>query len=154
MKLENYRHEIGDYENMRNDTREFSYDEEDEFGPSRWYLISPLCGDPRMQSPIDINLHNVEIGNIFEPLEIDGLDQLPASITAMNNGHSLVLRFTYDDEFKVTARKGPLEDRSYTIDSIHWHWGENDFGGSEHKLNGRQFSAEGHVILYGSEFGL
>lgn len=146
---------MGDFDAVmsNNDTRlEYSYDDEDEFGPSRWYLISSSCGSARMQSPIDIKLEHVTVGNIFEPLQIDGLDQLPASIMAMNNGHSLVLRFTFEDDFKVSMRNGPLEDRTYFVDSVHFHWGENFFG-SEHSINGQQFSAEGHVVMYNSQYG-
>lgn len=145
-------------ETDQNDTRaleqEFSYDEKDELGPSRWYLLSSACGNEKKQSPIDIRLGNVMVGNIFDPVQIEGLNKLPASITAMNNGHSLVIRFTYEDDFKVQLRNGPLEDRTYVVDNIHWHWGENDFSGSEHRINGKQFSAEGHVVTYNAEYGL
>lgn len=132
---------------------EWSYTESESYGPSNWYKISAGCGGTR-QSPIDINLFGLQIGNISEPLQIDGANQIPESITVSNNGHSFVVKFNYANGYQARLRKGPLgRDTYYLIDSVHWHWGEFDFAGSEHRVNGLQFSAETHIVSYNSKYG-
>lgn len=146
--------------------QEYSYDDNSDFGDPApidnnlpgnegWNQFNSMCRLGQRQSPIDINLIDVKMGNIFEPLQIEGLDQLPSSITAINNGHSLVIRFIFADDFQVRLTSGPLgKIHSYIVDSVHWHWGENDFSGSEHTISGKRFSAEGHIVSYNSAYSM
>lgn len=132
---------------------EFSYYESDATGPSKWSTLtnSAACGGTR-QSPIDLNFFNSYIASFTDPLQIDGASQVPTSISVSNNGHSLVLKFNYANNFQIRFRKGPLGNDVYLVDSMHWHWGDTDFAGSEHTFNGLHFSAEGHIISYNSKY--
>lgn len=140
--------------NVTDVRQEFSYDDENDFGPQNWFKLSSICGHGRRQSPIDLSFLDVKVGNIFEPVQIKGLNQIPSSIMASNNGHSFVIKFAYADDFQVHFTKGPLGKEVFFLDSIHWHWGHNDFSGSEHRINGKQFSAEGHVVLFNSAYSM
>lgn len=106
------------------------------------------------QSPIDINILNVQIRDVAAPLRIDGANQIPTSITVSNNGHAFVIKFNYVSNFKVRFRLGPLGADIYNVDSMHWHWGDREFYGSEHRVNGLQYSAEAHVVAYNIKYGL
>lgn len=41
---------------------------------------------------------------------------------------------------------------SFIIDSLHFHWGQDDENGSEHKLFGRNTAAEAHIVAYNSKY--
>jgi carbonic anhydrase len=41
----------------------------------------------------------------------------------------------------------------YDLHQVHFHWGGNDFEGSEHRINGRQYPLEVHVQLCHCESG-
>lgn len=49
---------------------------------------------------------------------------------------------------------GPLPaGKRYTMAQLHFHWGENDVTGSEHKVDGQQFPLEMHQVHYNRDFG-
>lgn len=129
---------------------EFSYNEKDRYGPSRWKDINATCGGD-MQSPIKIDTNNVEIRENAEPLVIEGVDLVPQSMKVENNGHSLKLSFKYQDDQKINLTGGPLKN-PFILDNIHFHWGNNT-NGSEHVINDVQYAAELHMVTYSSLFG-
>lgn len=146
---------VDDYTRFQQESigdEEFSYENTDEFSPPNWHLLNETCAGQR-QSPININLFEVQPGNVNTPLEIEGAKQIPVSITASNNGHSMVLNFNYENNFKVKFTRGPLERATYHVGSVHWHWGDYGFGGSEHTINGLKYSAEAHFVSYNSKYG-
>lgn len=128
----------------------FTYDENDIYGPHNWGLINKNC-DGDSQSPVNLTKVATKLVDIREPLIIDGLNKIPASLTAFNNGHSAGIKFNFiDDPIRVLG--GPLSV-PYILNNIHWHWGRNDREGSEHVLNSRRYSAEVHFVLYNSIYG-
>lgn len=129
---------------------EFSYNEKDRYGPSRWKDINATCGGD-MQSPIKIDTNNVEVRENAEPLVIEGVDLVPQSMKVENNGHSLKLTFKYQDNQKINLTGGPLKN-PFILDNIHFHWGNNT-NGSEHVINDIQYAAELHMVTYSSLFG-
>ena len=43
---------------------------------------------------------------------------------------------------------GPIKDLTYSLLSFHAHWGRNDDEGSEHLIDGKQYSAEVVVVNF------
>lgn len=133
------------------ETPVFSYDENDEYGPSNWYKINRQCSG-KFQSPIALRSRNTSVNGSSPPLTIGGIDANPISIKIKNNGHSMKISFNYPNNRRVRILGGPLQHPFY-LDSFHWHWGKSDRDGSEHSLNFKRFSAEMHLIAYSSNYG-
>lgn len=129
----------------------FSYDENDEYGPSKWHKINQQCNG-LFQSPIDLNVKNASINRNQAPLQIEGMDAIPISIKVENNGHSMKLSFNYANNKKVRFIGGPLQT-PHILDSVHWHWGQSDRAGSEHTFNSKRYSAEMHLVTFNSNYG-
>ncbi|XP_054152441.1 putative carbonic anhydrase 5 [Oppia nitens] len=51
----------------------------------------------------------------------------------------------------ITGRA--VDYKKYILDSFHFHWGNNDFNGSEHSINGVFRSAEVHLVHYNELYG-
>jgi carbonic anhydrase len=129
----------------------FSYDEQDEYGPSNWYKINQQCNG-NFQSPIAIDIFNTS-GVKFSPkLTLEGIDIVPSSIEVMNNGHSMKIKFDFPDNQQVRVSGGPLSNH-YILDNAHWHWGKTDKSGSEHVLRARRFASEMHLVFFNSQYG-
>ncbi len=56
-----------------------------------------------------------------------------------NNGHTFVISGSSKKGF-VTG--GPLKEHRYQFLQFHMHWGQSNDHGSEHLINGKQYSAE------------
>ena len=46
---------------------------------------------------------------------------------------------------KPFHRGGPLKS-NYTFHQLHFHWGEDNEKGSEHRINGKSFPMEMHIV--------
>ena len=117
---------------------EFNYDEQDAWDD----LPSSQCGGTS-QSPIDVITDNLEEGDeigltnlVFSYLE-DGLYG-----TFVNNGHSL--QFTPDTA--DASRTVQTFRGTYELLQFHFHWGANNAQGSEHMVDGFQYSGELHFV--------
>jgi carbonic anhydrase len=128
----------------------FTYDENDIYGPHNWGSINKNC-DGDSQSPVNLTKVSTKSVDIREKLIIDGLNKVPASLTAFNNGHSAGIKFNFTDG-PIRVLGGPFSV-PYILNNVHWHWGRNDREGSEHVLNSRRYSAEVHFVLYNSIYG-
>jgi carbonic anhydrase len=94
----------------------FSYEKDDEFGPSHWGRINIACVGLR-QSPIDIKTNSVVISTSTGPsLTITKFDEVPQSSLIKNNGHSLVVKLNYADGNNAKFSGGPLGNDTYIID--------------------------------------
>lgn len=47
---------------------------------------------------------------------------------------------------------GPLGDKVYVFEQLHFHWGETDNEGSETLINGKSYSMEMHAVFYNAEY--
>eukprot|EP00118_Oscarella_pearsei_P007440 m.36524 g.36524 ORF g.36524 m.36524 type:complete len:292 (+) comp32261_c0_seq6:75-950(+) len=116
-----------------------------ELGPSQWHKHYPAAGGQR-QSPIDIkftearrsdrllaNALRVNFGSV------DGL-------SCINTGASVLLKVP-DEATDNVVGGGPLLE-NYKLAQFHFHWGPGNEGGSEHLLDGQQFSAECHFVAW------
>lgn len=135
----------------RVNTPGYSYLPEDPNGPQNWKNLYPTCGG-RQQSPIDVITKTAKKSG-SSSFHIKGYSELPQSITSYNTGGSFGIQLNFNTSTEVYFEGGPL-DSKYTVDSIHWHWGnENANTGSEHAINGKKGAAEAHIVAYNSKYG-
>lgn len=128
---------------------DFTYDDDDEFGPSNWDLISENCGG-RQQSPINlISYFSVKV--LSDPFTIGGFSDVPDAVTITNDGHSVMIKWASSGT--PANFSGGVLNGTFIIDSAHFHWGEDDDFGSEHLLNSRRYSLEVHVKSFNSKYG-
>lgn len=134
------------------DHHSFTYHDDDSLGPGHWDLISSNC-DGSLQSPIDIQTENVERVS-KPPLIITGFSTVPDLVTLSNNGHSVVVNWSPSNGLPATFSGGVLpEDNKFIVDGAHFHWGPTDCSGSEHLIDGKQYSLEMHIVSFNSKYG-
>ena len=104
---------------------------------NEWSNIPGSFSNGSKQSPIDIT--NAREGSQLIPLSLVSWGQgFNGEFT--NNGHSL--------QFNPAVKKATIRNHlgTYTVQQFHFHWGRNDQEGSEHLIDGKQFSAEMHLV--------
>lgn len=47
---------------------------------------------------------------------------------------------------------GPLGDKVYVFEQLHFHWGENDSEGSEDLINNQSFPMELHAVFWKEDY--
>lgn len=127
--------------------QDFSYD--GKMGPDHWGEQYNGCSG-KYQSPINIDLLNVETVD-FDELKLLRFDERPISGDLVNNGHTVILHLTYEDE-EPTISGGPLNG-TFVFAQLHFHWGDNDTYGSEDLINNHSFPAELHMVFYNTKYG-
>lgn len=100
---------------------EFSYDERDGNGPSKWKYLAFDCGGIR-QSPMPIERSQAILAPSAEAFEAIGMENLPIEIDLENTGHSAKFKFIYKAGQTPVFSGGPLNG-FYSMDHIHFHWG-------------------------------
>ncbi|CRK91425.1 CLUMA_CG005097, isoform A [Clunio marinus] len=126
----------------------YSYYECDDLGPANWYKINSICNGAR-QSPIDLPASAVLR---TKPLCIKNFEVKPDSNNIKNDGHGAQIVFNYRHNDKCLLSGGSLKYK-YEVAKAHWHWGQFNYAGSEHSLNGHQYSAELHIVAFASKYG-
>jgi len=56
------------------------------------------------------------------------------------------------NESKAMLSGGPLKDSVYMFEQLHFHWGENDYEGSEDLINNHSFPMEMHAVFYKKDY--
>ncbi len=105
-----------------------------ETGPSNWDTLHPeyaACGEGEKQSPINIDVSNVELNDDLEALDIT---YQPTPFSLENNGHTVQLT---DPTGENSIE---LQGEQYTLQQLHFHIP------SENTLNGDHFEMEGHLV--------
>lgn len=114
-------------------------------GPLRW---TGDCASGKSQSPIDITSTNATYKS-FSAWNLQNYGKtLSANFTQMNTGSALKVSIP-ENMFFVNG--GGL-DGNYTTAQFHLHWGPSNKKGSEHYLDGQQFSAEIHFVSYNVKY--
>ncbi|KAL6260177.1 hypothetical protein P5V15_007711 [Pogonomyrmex californicus] len=126
-------------------SQDFSY--EGDHGPSHWGEEYHSCVG-KHQSPINIEEHNVKNVSL-PPLRLIGIDN-PCQSYVTNNGHTAMLKT--NESKPVMLSGGPLRDNIYIFEQLHFHWGENDYEGSEDLINNHSFPMEMHAVFYKSDY--
>lgn len=121
-------------------------------GPSRWGETVPDALG-RHQSPIDIVPSAAEFDRRLadRPLRVSYSQHQCHHM--QNNGHSV--QVTLDDEgldleHQSRISGGPM-DGQYTLKQFHFHWGASSTFGSEHKIEGKVYSAELHLVHWNAQ---
>lgn len=111
---------------------------EGEEGPTHWGELDPtyeVCGKGKSQSPI----------NIFASNEQDIVNTAfhyqPSEVNILNNGHTA--QVNYDAGSFIV-----LDGVRYDVAQFHYH------APSEHKVNGKSFAAELHIVHKSADSGL
>lgn len=125
----------------------FCYDEP-ACGPLTWGQFAGVCQFGNFQSPINFDRSKVkkkvksvnlvlskEYGFVYSPFWL------------RNNGHSVSLALTADETSSCLVKgKGFLPNEPFFFSSLHFHWGADNFAGSEHTIDGKAFPLELHMI--------
>lgn len=112
-------------------TGSFSYDNQSAWGDS--------CTTGSRQSPIFIATVDAVSSLVLESLEMLRWD-VPVSGIFRNTGSTLL--FTPNNASATLRNHRGL----YNVEQFHFHWGENDTVGSEHKVDGIPYAAEVHFV--------
>jgi carbonic anhydrase len=113
-------------------------------GPEKWHTIAPAAAGNR-QSPIVIDTSETDFSLKLRRRPLHLHFDHDAAKTIQNNGHSVEIGFAGDD---CTMSGGPLKDDKYILKQFHFHWGSNNHQGSEHKINGKAYAAELHMVFW------
>ncbi|TGZ54911.1 carbonic anhydrase 2 [Temnothorax longispinosus] len=125
--------------------QEFSY--EGSLGPSHWGDEYHTCIG-KHQSPINIEEHNVKNVSL-QPLRLIGIDN-PCQSYVTNTGHTVMLKTNESKAAMLSG--GPLENNIYVFEQLHFHWGQNDYEGSEDLINNHSFPMEMHAVFYKEDY--
>ncbi|KAH8270427.1 hypothetical protein KR018_009959, partial [Drosophila ironensis] len=132
-------------------SQDFGY--EGRHGPEHWSEDYAKCSG-KHQSPINIDLVNA-VEKKFPKLEFYNFNVEPRGMHMSNNGHTVLVKMSFDEDKMPTVRGGPLAERSplgYQFEQFHFHWGENDTVGSEDLIDNHAYPAELHVVLRNLEY--
>ncbi|XAR68476.1 Carbonate dehydratase [Bertholletia excelsa] len=116
------------------DETPFTYMEGTGKGPKKWGKIDPhwqVCGNGKMQSPIDLLDQRVQV---FPKLGKFERDYQPAPAIVKNRGHDITVMWKGD------AGKININGTDFKLLQCHWH------SPSEHTLNGTRYRLELHIV--------
>ncbi|XP_015914113.1 carbonic anhydrase 2-like [Parasteatoda tepidariorum] len=109
-------------------------------GPLNWKDTYYNCKG-KSQSPINIITSIVNRGKGRQYLKLRGYEIPLTNVKIENKGYTI----------EITPRDGikrsiDLDNVRYNLKSFHFHWGNLQTEGSEHKINGRQYAMEVHFV--------
>ncbi|CAJ1065163.1 carbonic anhydrase 4b [Xyrichtys novacula] len=114
-------------------------------GPEVWGAVSRHCSG-RYQSPINIVTKRVLPDGRLTPFYFTGY-QKTFHGRLINNGHTVHLDLPSSLRIRGGNLAGP-----YKALQAHLHWGKDGEPGSEHTIDGEQFSMEMHVVHIKEEY--
>ncbi|XP_061462578.1 carbonic anhydrase 14 isoform X2 [Rhineura floridana] len=114
-------------------------------GQEHWPDTFPDCGW-KAQSPVDIQMGSVQYDPSLPPIEPEGYwNPGSGDFTLINNGHTVQM------SLPPSMRLHGLPS-DFSAVQLHFHWGGKGHSkGSEHKVDGKSFPAELHVVHFNSE---
>ncbi|KAF7257824.1 hypothetical protein EG68_06226 [Paragonimus skrjabini miyazakii] len=116
--------------------------------PTTWANQFHTCGG-HFQSPIDLpNNGLVYLANLGKIKMFINKKNSSAKYTVFNNGHSVMIKFPPD---VYTVALSEDTDETYAVLQIHFHWGSTNQIGSEHKVDGRTYALESHLVCYNNK---
>lgn len=111
-------------------------------GPDAWPTLFRTCNGS-MQSPININ----ESEALYDP-ELRSFRLVNTNqFYIVNNTGSTVI-FTPENSTMILG--GSNFKEKYRLVQFHFHWGENEYQGSEHYINGIKYPLEFHMVFRSS----
>lgn len=100
------------------------------------------------QSPIDVQNRNVEFDKSLRPFKLINYN-LTQTYNVSHNGHTVVVSRVSLSSDKVEpfiGVEGSDFDNQFELLQFHFHWGFNNFHGSEHYIDGTKFPLEMHLV--------
>ncbi|XP_052845032.1 carbonic anhydrase 1 isoform X1 [Drosophila gunungcola] len=131
--------------------QDFGY--EGRYGPAHWGEDYARCSG-KHQSPINIDKVTA-VEKRFPKLDFFNFNVVPHAFQMSNNGHTVLVKMSFDEDTVPTVRGGPLAEKTplgYQFEQFHFHWGENDTIGSEDLVDNHAYPAELHVVLRNLEY--
>lgn len=115
----------------------------DTIGVDAWPIHFSNCRG-RKQSPIDIKTNEVEYDKNLKPFSF--ISYGPAhSWNVSHNGHTVVANRLQTSAVQVGVEGSDLEE-TFDLLQFHFHWGYNNYHGSEHTVNGDKYPLELHLV--------
>lgn len=111
-------------------------------GPANWGKDYPLANG-NQQSPVDIQTGAAVKGSM-SPLNFQY--EVEDKVDISNAGWNVIGSFSKGS----VLTGGPLGG-THKLASFHFHWGQKDDAGSEHKIDGKVYPAELHIVHYNSD---
>lgn len=116
---------------------------------SDWRNKMPQCGGTR-QSPVDIN--DNEAITVKKHTELHFNDyNTSINVVLKNNGKTVKMDPVSAHNVTVEAQGIYLQGK-FTLEEVHFHWGNTMSMGSEHKVNGKSSSMEVHLVHYNLKY--
>ncbi|XP_029462702.1 carbonic anhydrase 4-like [Rhinatrema bivittatum] len=110
-------------------------------GPNTWSNLFSTCGGSR-QSPLVINESAAVWNSSLGPFQFTGYDNTSLPLNITNLGHTVEVELANG----VMISGGGLPT-NYSAIAFHLHWGNGTSSlGSEHRLSGKQFPMELHIV--------
>ncbi|CAG5134053.1 unnamed protein product, partial [Candidula unifasciata] len=116
-------------------------------GPRQWKTKFQKCSRS-LQSPIDLTGHTVRHQQIL-PLVLrtaDGATTTPVRVK--NDGASVFMKPTTSN---VIIEGGSLPGQ-FVVTNLHFHWGQSDKDGSEHRIAGKAYPLEIHIVTFNRKY--
>uniref|UniRef100_UPI0037E7CDC0 carbonic anhydrase 4b n=1 Tax=Semicossyphus pulcher TaxID=241346 RepID=UPI0037E7CDC0 len=114
-------------------------------GPDVWGRVSRHCSG-RHQSPVNIVTRKTLPDERLTPFDFIGYQEAFHG-RLINNGHTVHL----DLPSSIRIKGGNLA-QPYKAVQVHLHWGKDGEPGSEHTIDGEQFSMEMHIVHIKEEY--
>ncbi|XP_030041871.1 carbonic anhydrase 4 [Microcaecilia unicolor] len=108
-------------------------------GPDDWKKVNTQC-DGTKQSPIDIDTKTAIYDDQLIPFQFHGYET-PYLWNLTNDGHSA--KMIPNGNLWITG--GNLS-RSYKVQQLHLHWGDEQNDGAEHTINKERNPMELHIV--------
>ncbi|XP_069507695.1 carbonic anhydrase 4-like isoform X2 [Ambystoma mexicanum] len=119
--------------------KEWCYTEAD-CGPLTWSTLG-FCNASR-QSPVNINDSLAVFNSSLSALKFTGYGNVSQLLSITNLGHTVEVELAGG----ASIAGGGLQD-VYSAVAFHFHWGNGSSQpGSEHRINGKQFPMEMHIV--------
>ncbi|XP_028662579.1 carbonic anhydrase 4-like [Erpetoichthys calabaricus] len=109
------------------------------YGPGKWSLVNSGCAGKK-QSPVNIVTHKTVYSPGLKPFIFEGYDHT-LDLLLQNTGYSVQVNLP--STLKI---KGSDFSTTYKAVQLHLHWGSEKEPGSEHLLDGEQYSMELHIV--------
>jgi len=114
-------------------------------GPATWL---GACKAGRKQSPINIETSRVKIRLQSTRFVLNRNYIGPKSFYLKNTGHTVQLSLNRTETSKSFMFGDGLGQPTYYFSQLHFHWGANIREGSEHRISGKRYPLEMHMVHY------
>ncbi|XP_078523973.1 carbonic anhydrase 15-like [Lissotriton helveticus] len=121
-------------------------------GPPHWKDINHNCGGEN-QSPIDIDRSKISRDEALGDITFNGYDKAPpGKWKIMNDGHTALVSLEGDTILGHINISGAGLPNVFQALQLHFHWGGPNQDGSEHRIDGKQFPMELHIVHLNSKY--